>query len=241
MEENKELEFLNNETAPSNFILDFIDEDLKEGVYDRVQTRFPPEPNGYLHIGHAKAICIDFGTAEKYGGICNLRLDDTNPTKEDVEYVDAIKEDIKWLGFNWDNIYYASDYFDYIYDCALYLIDKGLAFVDESSPEKIREMRGTLTQAGTESPYRDRPIEENRDLLLLIMQEQMKDKGILFVSHDVAALKNLCQNVYVLGAGKIIEHGTMDKLLSSPQTDWMKQFSALSHRESRGEWKWEKL
>ena len=110
-------EIILNETEnkPSNFIHDFIDEDLAEGVYDRVQTRFPPEPNGYLHIGHAKAICIDFGTAQKYGGKCNLRLDDTNPTKESVEYVDAIMEDIKWLGFNWDNVYFASDYFDYIY------------------------------------------------------------------------------------------------------------------------------
>ena len=102
-------------TSASNFIYDFINEDLKEGVYDRIQTRFPPEPNGYLHIGHAKAICIDFSTAEKYGGKCNLRLDDTNPTKEDVEYVDAIKEDIEWLGFKWDNVYFASDYFDFIY------------------------------------------------------------------------------------------------------------------------------
>ena len=121
------------ENKSSNFIHDFIDKDLAEGVYKKVQTRFPPEPNGYLHIGHAKAICIDFATAEKYGGTCNLRLDDTNPTKEDVEYVDAIKEDIKWLGFNWDNVYYASDYFDFIYECALKLIDKGLAYIDESS------------------------------------------------------------------------------------------------------------
>ena len=131
--------------AASNFIHDFIDEDLKEGVYTHVQTRFPPEPNGYLHIGHAKAICIDFSTAEKYGGICNLRFDDTNPVKEDVEYVDAIERDIKWLGFNWANVYYASDYFDFLYECALKLIDKGLAYVDEASADEIREMRGTLT------------------------------------------------------------------------------------------------
>ena len=112
-------------TAVSNFIHDFIDEDLKNGVYDKVQTRFPPEPNGYLHIGHAKAICIDFGTAEKYGGICNLRLDDTNPTKEDVEYVDSIKEDVKWLGFDWkDRFYYASDYFDIMFENACKLIEK---------------------------------------------------------------------------------------------------------------------
>ena len=113
----------------SNFIHDFIDEDLKNGVNSRVQTRFPPEPNGYLHIGHAKAICIDFATAEKYGGICILRLDDTNPSKEDVEYVDSIMEDIKWLGFKWENCYYASSYFDFIYDCAIKLIKKGKAYV----------------------------------------------------------------------------------------------------------------
>ena len=162
MEEN--IILTEEESKPSNFIHDFIDEDLKEGVYSRVQTRFPPEPNGYLHIGHAKAICIDFATAEKYGGKCNLRLDDTNPTKEDVEYVDAIKEDIEWLGFKWDNIYFASDYFDFIYECALKLIDKGLAYVDESTPDEIREMRGTLTEAGVNSPYRNRPIEETKAL-----------------------------------------------------------------------------
>lgn len=156
MDEIKEM------STPSNFIVDFIDEDLKDGVYNKVQTRFPPEPNGYLHIGHAKAISIDFGIAERYGGKCNLRFDDTNPTKEDVEYVDAIKEDIEWLGYHWDNIYYASDYFDYIYECALKLIDKGLAYVDEMSAGEIREYRGTLTEPGKNSPYRDRPIEESR-------------------------------------------------------------------------------
>ena len=108
-----------------NFIHEFINKDLEDGVYDRVQTRFPPEPNGYLHIGHAKAICIDFGTAEKYNGICNLRFDDTNPTKEETEYVEAIKEDIEWLGFKWANVYFASDYFDFLYECALKLIKKG--------------------------------------------------------------------------------------------------------------------
>lgn len=148
----------------SNFIYDFIDEDLKEGVYSRVQTRFPPEPNGYLHIGHAKAICINFGAKEKYNGVCNLRYDDTNPIKEDTEYVDAIQEDIKWLGFEWDNLYYASDYFDYIYECAIKLIKKGKAFVCELSPEEQREYRGTLTEPGRESPYRNRSVEENLDL-----------------------------------------------------------------------------
>lgn len=153
-----------DEVIASNFIHDFIDEDLENGVYSRIQTRFPPEPNGYLHIGHAKAICINFGVKNKYKGICNLRLDDTNPTKEDTEYVDAIKEDIRWLGFDWDNLYFASDYFDFLYECAIKLIKKGKAFVCDLTPEEQREYRGTLTRPGKNSPYRDRSIEENLDL-----------------------------------------------------------------------------
>ena len=156
-------EILENEVS-SNFIHEFIDEDLQDGVYSRVQTRFPPEPNGYLHIGHAKAICINFGVKNKYNGVCNLRMDDTNPTKEDTEYVEAIEEDIKWLGFDWDNVYFASDYFDFIYECAIKLIKKGKAYVDELTADEIREYRGTLTEAGKNSPYRDRPIEESLDL-----------------------------------------------------------------------------
>ena len=156
-------EILENEVS-SNFIHEFIDEDLHDGVYSRVQTRFPPEPNGYLHIGHAKAICINFGVKNKYNGVCNLRMDDTNPTKEDTEYVEAIEEDIKWLGFDWDNVYFASDYFDFIYECAIKLIKKGKAYVDELTADEIREYRGTLTEAGKNSPYRDRPIEESLDL-----------------------------------------------------------------------------
>ena len=152
------------EEIASNFIHDFIDEDLEEGVYSRVQTRFPPEPNGYLHIGHAKAICINFGVKNKYHGICNLRFDDTNPTKEDTEYVDAIEEDIKWLGFDYDNVYFASDYFDFLYECAIKLIKKGKAYVCELTPEEMREYRGTLTEPGKNSPYRERSIEENLDL-----------------------------------------------------------------------------
>lgn len=147
-----------------NFIHDAINKDLKDGVYDHVQTRFPPEPNGYLHIGHAKAICIDFGTALKYGGKCNLRLDDTNPTKEDVEYVDAIMEDIKWLGFQWDKVLYASDYFDAIYESAVKLIKMGKAYVDDLTAEQIREYRGTLKEPGKNSPCRERSIEENLEL-----------------------------------------------------------------------------
>lgn len=151
--------------APSHFIKEAIEEDLRSGRFNYVRTRFPPEPNGYLHIGHAKAICIDFGMAEAFGGKCNLRFDDTNPTKEDTEYVEAIKEDIRWLGFDWgDREYYASDYFEQLYEWAVELIKKGLAYVDDLSPEEIREYRGTLTEPGRESPYRNRSVEENLDL-----------------------------------------------------------------------------
>lgn len=145
-----------------NFIEQMVENDLKEGRNEgRIQTRFPPEPNGYLHIGHAKAICLDFGIARKYNGICNLRFDDTNPTKEDVEYVDSIQEDIKWLGYQWANIYYASDYFQQLWDLAVILIKDGKAYVDEQSAEEIAKQKGTPTIPGTASPYRNRPVEEN--------------------------------------------------------------------------------
>ncbi|MDR2670137.1 MAG: glutamine--tRNA ligase, partial [Oscillospiraceae bacterium] len=147
-----------------NFIHEAINRDLAEGVYDRVQTRFPPEPNGYLHVGHAKAISISFGAAEKYGGLCNLRLDDTNPTKEEVEYVEAIQEDIRWLGYEWDQVFHASDYFDFLHACAVRLIEKGLAYVCDLTADEIRAYRGTLTEPGRESPYRTRSVEENLDL-----------------------------------------------------------------------------
>ena len=147
-----------------NFITDIIDEDLKSGRVKEIVTRFPPEPNGYLHIGHAKSICINFGIAKQYGGKCNLRFDDTNPTKEDVEFVDSIKEDIRWLGFSWDAEYYASDYFDQIYEFALKLIREGKAYVCDLSAEQMREYRGTLTEPGKESPYRNRSVEENLEL-----------------------------------------------------------------------------
>jgi glutaminyl-tRNA synthetase len=161
-----------NETSnPVDFIRAAVAEDLKNGRFDRVQTRFPPEPNGYLHIGHAKAFTIDFGVAEDFGGICSLRYDDTNPVKEDLEYVDAIKEDIRWLGFDWgDREYYASDYFDELYDWAIKLIKRGVAYIDDLSADEIREYRGTLTKPGRNSPYRDRPVDENLDLF-----ERMKN------------------------------------------------------------------
>ncbi|MBP3774579.1 MAG: glutamine--tRNA ligase/YqeY domain fusion protein [Bacteroidaceae bacterium] len=145
-----------------NFIEEIVEKALQEGKNDgRLQTRFPPEPNGYLHIGHAKAICMDFGIAQKYGGVCNLRFDDTNPQKEDQEYVDAIQEDIQWLGFRWGNVYYASDYFQQLWDFAVRLIKEGKAYVDEQTSEEIAAQKGTPTQAGTPSPYRDRPVEES--------------------------------------------------------------------------------
>ncbi len=148
-----------------NFIEAAVEKDLAEGKNGgRVQTRFPPEPNGYLHIGHAKAICLDFGIAERHGGICNLRFDDTNPTKEDEEYVEAIKEDIQWLGYQWGNIYYASDYFQQLWDFAIRLIEEGKAYIDEQTSEQIAQQKGTPTQPGIESPYRNRPIEESLDL-----------------------------------------------------------------------------
>ncbi|MCL1938301.1 MAG: glutamine--tRNA ligase/YqeY domain fusion protein [Candidatus Azobacteroides sp.] len=148
-----------------NFIELIVEKDLAKGLNEgRIQTRFPPEPNGYLHIGHAKAICMDFGIAQKYDGICNLRFDDTNPTKEDVEYVDSIMEDIQWLGYHWENIYYASDYFPQLWNFAIQLIQAGKAYIDEQSAEEIARQKGSPTQAGTLSPYRDRPIEESLKL-----------------------------------------------------------------------------
>ncbi len=150
---------------PTNFIREMIDADNRSGKFSgRVHTRFPPEPNGYLHIGHAKSICLNFGLAQKYGGQCNLRFDDTNPTKEEVEYVDSIQEDVRWLGFQWDHLFYASDYFETIYSYAEKLIELGLAYVDSCSTDEIRQMRGTLTQPGRPGPYRDRSVEENLDL-----------------------------------------------------------------------------
>lgn len=159
-----------------NFIETFVESDLAEGKNGgRIQTRFPPEPNGYLHIGHAKAICLDFGIAEQYGGACNLRFDDTNPVKEDVEYVDSIKEDIEWLGFHWNDIYYASDYFQQLWDFAEQLILQGKAYIDEQSAEEIARQKGTPTQAGTESPYRNRPAEESLDLFRRMNQGEFEE------------------------------------------------------------------
>ncbi len=161
---------MSNEAISNNFIKNIIVDDLKTGKHDHIITRFPPEPNGYLHIGHAKSICLNFGLAKEFNGTVNMRFDDTNPLKEDEEYVNSIKEDIKWLGFDWNNLYFASDYFDEMYERAVLLIKKGKAYVDDLSADEIRETRGTLTEPGKESPYRNRSIEENLDLF-----ERMKN------------------------------------------------------------------
>ena len=165
-----------NNKKPTNFIKQIIDEDLASGRFDRVHTRFPPEPNGYLHIGHAKSICLNFGLAEEYNGKCNLRFDDTNPLKEDQEYIDAIIEDVRWLGFDWeDRLFFASDYFEQMYQYAVQLIKMGKAYVDDLSSEEIRQYRGTLTKPGKESPYRNRSVEENLDLFERMRKGEFKD------------------------------------------------------------------
>ena len=171
-----------------NFIEQIVEKDLAEGKNDgRIQTRFPPEPNGYLHIGHVKAICMDFGIADRYNGVCNLRFDDTNPVKEDVEYVDSIQQDIAWLGFHWGNIYYASDYFQQLYDLAIRFIKEGKAYVDEQSAEQIAKQKGTPTEPGTNSPFRDRPVEENLRLFQAMQNGEIEDgKMVLRAKIDMA-------------------------------------------------------
>jgi glutaminyl-tRNA synthetase len=174
--------------AASNFIRTIVQEDLASGKHQTVRTRFPPEPNGYLHIGHAKAICLDFGLAEEFGGTCNLRFDDSNPLKEKQEYVDAAKEDVRWLGFQWDGEFYASDYFEQLYEFAVKLVENGKAYVDDLSGDEIREYRGTLTEPGKESPYRDRPVEENLDLLARMKAGEFADGSrVLRAKIDMAA------------------------------------------------------
>ncbi|MDH6342599.1 glutaminyl-tRNA synthetase [Parabacteroides sp. PFB2-12] len=175
-----------------NFIEAMVEKDLAEGKNDgRIQTRFPPEPNGYLHIGHAKAICMDFGIAEDYNGICKLRFDDTNPVKEDVEYVDSIMEDIKWLGFQWDEVVYASDYFQQLFDFAVELIKQGKAYIDEQSAEVIAQQKGTPTQPGTESPYRNRPVEENLDLFMRMQAGEFEEGSMILRAKIDMASSNM--------------------------------------------------
>ncbi len=215
----------------SNFIHDFIDEDLAAGKNTRVQTRFPPEPNGYLHIGHAKAICIDFGTAEKYGGICNLRMDDTNPSKEDVEYIDAIKEDIEWLGFKWENLYYASEYFDFLYECAIKLIKKGKAYVDDLSADEMREYRGTLTEPGKNSPYRERSVEENLDLFdRMTKGEYPNGAKVLRAKIDMASPNMNMRDPVIYRIAHVSHHQTGDKWCVYPMYDFAHPLSDAAEK-----------
>ena len=214
------MEEIINETA-GNFIHDIIDEELASGVNTKVQTRFPPEPNGYLHIGHAKAICIDFTTAMKYGGVCNLRLDDTNPSKEDIEYVESIKEDIEWLGFKWEKCLYASSYFDFLYECAIKLIKDGKAYVDDLSAEEMREYRGTLTEPGKNSPYRDRSIEENLDLFKRMTDGEFPDGAkVLRAKIDMASPNMNMRDPAIYRIMHVDHHQTGDKWCVYPIYDF---------------------
>lgn len=205
-----------------NFIEAKIEEDLKNGKNGgRVQTRFPPEPNGYLHIGHAKAICLDFGIAKRYGGICNLRFDDTNPTKEDMEYVDAIKEDIQWLGYQWGNEYYASDYFQQLWDFAIELIKRGKAYIDEQSSDEIAAQKGTPTQPGIESPYRSRPVEESLELFRKMNAGEIEEgKMVLRAKIDMTNPNMHFRDPIIYRVVKTPHHRTGTKWNAYPMYDF---------------------
>ncbi|MDY6892572.1 MAG: glutamine--tRNA ligase/YqeY domain fusion protein [Chloroflexota bacterium] len=208
---------------PSDFIRNIINEDIKNRKYEgRVHTRFPPEPNGYLHIGHAKSICLNFGIAAQYGGLCNLRFDDTNPTKEEDEYVEAIKGDVRWLGFDWeDRLFYASDYFEQMYDFAVQLIKKGKAYVDDLSAHEIREYRGTLTDPGRESPYRNRPVEENIDLFERMRAGEFADGSrVLRAKIDMKSPNFNLRDPAMYRILHAAHHRTGDAWCIYPMYDW---------------------
>ncbi len=210
-----------DERRSMNFIQEAVTDDLEKRVYTHVQTRFPPEPNGYLHIGHAKAICIDFGIAEEFGGKCNLRFDDTNPTKEDTEYVEAIMEDIKWLGFEWDKVLYASDYFNDLHKCAVKLIEQGKAYVCDLSAEEIRSYRGTLKEPGKNSPYRDRSVEENLDLFRRMTAGEFADgEKVLRAKIDMASPNLNMRDPVIYRIVHASHHRTGDKWCVYPMYDF---------------------
>jgi glutaminyl-tRNA synthetase len=210
------------ERKQKNFIEEIVEEDLNSGRVKEIQTRFPPEPNGYLHIGHTKAMCIDFGIAEKYGGKCNLRFDDTNPTKEDIEYVDSIIEDIRWMGFDFgDRIYYGSDYSEQIYNYAIELIKKGLAYVDDLDVDQIREYRGTLTEPGKNSPWRDRTIEESLDLFERMRNGEFESgEKVLRAKIDMASPNINMRDPVIYRIKKEHHHRTGDKWCIYPMYDF---------------------
>jgi len=215
-------ELKNESKKQSNFIRDIIDEDLKSGKHNRIHTRFPPEPNGYLHIGHAKSICLNFGLANDYNGLCNLRFDDTNPTKEEQEYVDSIKEDIKWLGFDWaDREYFASDYFDLLYEYALKLIKKSKAYVDSLNADEIRQTRGTPTEPGKESPHRNRSVEENLDLFERMKNGDFKEgEYVLRAKIDMASPNLNMRDPVLYRILHKSHHRTGNKWCIYPMYDW---------------------
>lgn len=220
MSNNEEVEKIEKKSL--NFIEVKIEDDLKNAKNDgRVQTRFPPEPNGYLHIGHAKAICLDFGLAQKYNGVCNLRFDDTNPTKENMEYVDAIKEDIQWLGFQWGNEYYASDYFQQLWDFAVRLIKEGKAYIDEQSADVIASQKGTPTIAGTESPYRNRPVEESLELFNKMNSGEIEEgMMVLRAKIDMASPNMHFRDPIIYRVVKTPHHRTGNKWNAYPMYDF---------------------
>jgi len=222
MDNQEENNVKNNESKPSNFIKDIIDEDLQTGKHSKIHTRFPPEPNGYLHIGHTKSICLNFGLAEEYKGLCNLRFDDTNPTKEEVEYVESIKEDIKWLGFDWhDREYYASDYFDQLYEYAIKLIKKGKAYIDSLSGEEIKEYRGAPTESGKESPYRNRPVKESIELFEKMKAGEFKDgEYVLRAKIDMSSPNMNMRDPIIYRIRHESHHRTGDKWCIYPMYDW---------------------
>ena len=210
-------------TEISNFIHNFIDEDIESGKYksEEIYTRFPPEPNGYLHIGHAKAICLNFTTATKYGGKCNLRYDDTNPVKEDTEYVESIEDDVRWLGFEWNGLFYASDYFDKMYECAEILIEKGFAYIDDLSADEIRETRGTLTEPGEESPFRNRPPEESLAIFRDMRDGKYEDgEKVLRAKIDMSSPNMNMRDPVIYRISKTDHHNTGDKWCVYPMYDY---------------------
>lgn len=218
MEEKK-----NSVTSPSNFIRDIIDEDLKTNKHNqKVHTRFPPEPNGYLHIGHAKSICLNFGIARDYKGLCNLRFDDTNPEKEEVEYVESIEEDVRWLGFDWDDrMFYASDYFQQLYDFSVQLIKDGKAYIDSSTADEVKEHRGTITESGKESPYRNRSVEENLELFTAMKDGKFEDgTHTLRAKIDMSSPNMLMRDPVIYRIKKTDHHRTGDKWCIYPMYDY---------------------
>ena len=212
---------MESEKRASNFIEEFIEEDLAAGRYDHVKTRFPPEPNGFLHIGHVKALCIDFGIAQKYGGQCNLRFDDTNPTKEDTVFVEGIQNDIEWLGFHWDELHFASDFFERLFEIACDLIKKGVAYVDDQTAEQMRESRGTLTKPGVNSPYRDRSAEENLDLFRRMRAGEFPDGSrVLRAKIDMSSPNVLMRDPTIYRILRHRHHKTGDEWCIYPMYDF---------------------